>query len=965
MPLATREVVQGALEAPTFQARARWLGRQRPSFTPKLITAFTERAHEDMRRDPRRACESARLGLRVAEALDHREGRLECLRAWAQCATLAGAYHDALRAVEGAVEITRADGDAQRTAELECISIQVLTHLERYADAREIGRRVLQHFDGRGDTKWIFRARMALAELAFRTDRPRESLRHYAKVERILPASTSRRVRGLLAANRANALQACNRFRAAWRWFGTARGHFEAEGCDHTVAQIDYNMAYSAMLRGRLEEALQRYARVESEFRRLDDERHLAHIDLDRAEIHLLLDMPEDARAFARRAAEGFAASGVGKECAQAEYFEGRAAELAGDLDAAREGSAKAEARFAALGLTPARISCLVQQAHLARRLARPAEARRIAAEAAALLDRQANPLSVSSVDLLRANLHLDRREASQALYAADAALMRCRHVHAPWLHIEANRIIGRAHAIRGQGDQAILAYRAAIDALEQYRGGVPPDEYMSSFMAARSEIYGDIVELLVLRGDTELAFEFTERAKSRALVDLLAGRDGGAAPVAPSPRRMRYLRETLNAVYRKLFRPSEEAAPALRGVGRAHQQAAELEWEIARMLRDERLADSESVSLFAVDAPALKSIQAELDAQTVLIEYFCTSNRLFTFAVTRDSISVVRQELGENEIEDCIRRFRFHLAKYERPQLICEELVMRATRDNLRKLADRLLTPIREHVTGKRLVIVPHGELHGLPYHALPWGRGWLSDAFEIVYAPSAAVFRYCARRPDRSQGPPAVFGVPDGAAPRIAEETRAVAARLGTDRLFVGADASLANLRTMASQARTLHIATHGVFNRTQPMLSAIRLADDWITLYDLYSLDIRSELVVLSTCESGTAGVTAGNEILGLSRGCLYAGAPALLCSQWRVKDGVAAEFMQAFYAHLERLPDAAAAHRAAMRDIRRTYPHPYHWAPFFLMGRPVEAAAPRTCEAAANDPNPTTPEDRESR
>ena len=229
----------------------------------------------------------------------------------------------------------------------------------------------------------------------------------------------------------------------------------------------------------------------------------------------------------------------------------------------------------------------------------------------------------------------------------------------------------------------------------------------------------------------------------------------------------------------------------------------------------------------------------------------------------------------------------------------------------------------------------------------------GWLSDRFEIVYAPSAAVYQYCSRRGERATGAGAVFGVPDAGVPQIADESRQVAQRLGTERLYLGADATLDKLRSVAADARILHIATHGVFNRSQPMLSAIRLAEDWVTLYDLYSLDIRGELVVLSTCESGTAGVTAGNEILGLTRGCLYAGAPALLCSQWRVRDGVAAEFMSAFYENLAVLPDAAAAQQAAMATVRRKYPHPYHWAPFFLTGRPVTkgAASPisASCES----------------
>jgi CHAT domain-containing protein len=133
--------------------------------------------------------------------------------------------------------------------------------------------------------------------------------------------------------------------------------------------------------------------------------------------------------------------------------------------------------------------------------------------------------------------------------------------------------------------------------------------------------------------------------------------------------------------------------------------------------------------------------------------------------------------------------------------------------------------------------------------------------------------------------------------------------------------------------------------MFRREQPMLSAIRLADTWLNLYDIYGLKLDCELVVLSTCESGIADVTEGDEVLGLTRGFLYAGARALLASQWRVNDATTAEFMQLFYRHLQDGADAAAALRRTMAEIRAQRPHPYYWAPFFLTGRPLDPAVRR--------------------
>jgi CHAT domain-containing protein len=131
--------------------------------------------------------------------------------------------------------------------------------------------------------------------------------------------------------------------------------------------------------------------------------------------------------------------------------------------------------------------------------------------------------------------------------------------------------------------------------------------------------------------------------------------------------------------------------------------------------------------------------------------------------------------------------------------------------------------------------------------------------------------------------------------------------------------------------------------MFRSEHPMLSSVRLADAWLNLYDIYDLDLNAELVVLSTCESGIADVTGGDEVLGLTRGFLYAGARTLVASQWRVHDAAAADFMEFFYRHYRARGDVAAAHKAAMAHVRARRPHPYFWAPFFLTGRPRYVAA----------------------
>ena len=148
------------------------------------------------------------------------------------------------------------------------------------------------------------------------------------------------------------------------------------------------------------------------------------------------------------------------------------------------------------------------------------------------------------------------------------------------------------------------------------------------------------------------------------------------------------------------------------------------------------------------------------------------------------------------------------------------------------------------------------------------------------------------------------------------------AVARELGDSRVFLGREATDACLRRYSPESRLIHIATHGLFRQDNPMFSSIRLGDSQLTLFDLYQLRMSCELVVLSGCGTGLNVVLGGDELMGLVRGLLYAGARAVLVTLWDVNDQSTAEFMTLFYRHLAVCPDKGEALRAAMRDLRAT-------------------------------------------
>jgi CHAT domain-containing protein len=118
---------------------------------------------------------------------------------------------------------------------------------------------------------------------------------------------------------------------------------------------------------------------------------------------------------------------------------------------------------------------------------------------------------------------------------------------------------------------------------------------------------------------------------------------------------------------------------------------------------------------------------------------------------------------------------------------------------------------------------------------------------------------------------------------------------------------------------------------------MFSGVRLGDGIFSLYDLYQIKLPAELITLSGCATGLSVVKDGDELLGLLRGLIHAGAHATLLTLWDVQDRSTSEFMTSFYGHLGRGKDIATALRTATIELRERYPHPYYWAPFVIVGK----------------------------
>jgi len=240
-------------------------------------------------------------------------------------------------------------------------------------------------------------------------------------------------------------------------------------------------------------------------------------------------------------------------------------------------------------------------------------------------------------------------------------------------------------------------------------------------------------------------------------------------------------------------------------------------------------------------------------------------------------------------------------------------------------------------------IIIVPHGPLHALPFHSLRLNGSYLIETHAISYAPSAAVLKYCWKKPAPPVnqhpflGKALLVGVPDERISHVTDEIQTLSGLLGDAEVLLGEQATFERIRESTSSCGVFHLAAHGLFRPEAPLLSSIRLADRWLAVQDIYNLDLSSTtLVTLSACETGLGHDAGGDDLVGLVRGFLSAGAASLIVSLWTVDDESMTRLVTDFYTHWLAGNSKVQSLRQAQLALLKEYEHPYYWAPLILVG-----------------------------
>jgi CHAT domain-containing protein len=260
-----------------------------------------------------------------------------------------------------------------------------------------------------------------------------------------------------------------------------------------------------------------------------------------------------------------------------------------------------------------------------------------------------------------------------------------------------------------------------------------------------------------------------------------------------------------------------------------------------------------------------------------------------------------------------------------------------------LKQLGESLIAPFQEKLLGiDGLIIIPHGPLHALPFHALRLRDRYLIETWNVSYAPSAAVLKYCWNKPTTPNGrlpfsgKALLVGVPDERAHHVSEEIKQLAKLLDGAKVLLGEQATFEQVSRSSADCGVLHLAAHGLFRPEAPLLSSIHLSDRWLAVQDIYNLDLKANLVFLSACETGLGHDAGGDDLVGLVRGFLYAGAKSLIASLWVVDDESMTRLVADFYTRWMAGSPKSQALRQIQIDLMQSHEHPYFWAPLILIG-----------------------------
>lgn len=537
---------------------------------------------------------------------------------------------------------------------------------------------------------------------------------------------------------------------------------------------------------------------------------------------------------------------------------------------------------------------------------------------------------------------HLARKEYAEALPLIKSSIAT--DTSNTWLYA---RLRDTYNGL-GQPAQAYEAARRGIDIMIDERNKLKTDR--EKIAAQRNQWNANIENGITSAMDAKMpekAYELMEISMARTMLDWIGSREstGKRQWIDARAREQELLLaradDLRQAVQRERQIGTPQQAESLqRSLVLVEDQSKTLKAQIDAHRR-------ELVATQTVEPISLDAVRAVIGDATLIVYW----HALYAAVITKSDVHVSYIR-GSSYFPKLVREFReavvlqsgqarsLDIEGGEEPAAAIADLLAPA-----QELYRILIKPLEPYIKSDLVYIVPDRMLPVIPFQALHDGQRYFVENKTIVYVPSASVLKYCMAKRRPFGGKVLALGNPNLRDPRFRlvhaeEEVKSLLEIFPDARVLVGDDANEKAVELLGSDVDILHFACHGTINDDDPLLTSLRLSPDkendgFLHVAEIFDQNISASLVTLSACESGLGKVTQSSEVLGMPRAWMYAGAPSVVASLWKVDDRATSQLMINFYRNLKTMNKAESLRAAQLAMIKEGY-RPFHWAAFCLYG-----------------------------
>ncbi len=552
----------------------------------------------------------------------------------------------------------------------------------------------------------------------------------------------------------------------------------------------------------------------------------------------------------------------------------------------------------------------------------------------------------IAMVKLMMAETQMNMGNTTASYTFLEEARSNTRQTETLW---QIEFLLGQLEEKSGRTKEAIEAYKQSIAIIEEIRGNLTIDELKSVYVNDKIKVYDRLINLLMQEGDTEDAFDFSERARARAFLDLIGNKkisihENGNKELAEEEQDLRLQILALSKMLHK-----EDL-----GTGkRISRTVIEKDLLITRskytdLIHRLKLAAPEYASMVTVAPPELKKLQSMVDDKSAFIVYWTGEEKSFVWIIRKDKIISKEifssEEVLMNITIDCRNAIRRNSDFMDEDFSSSSNLSIQTLKDGYQML----IAPMEKELSGVETIgIVPHKVLHLLPFQALLSAQNeFLIEKHKLFYTPSLSSLFTMQERPNIEGDEMLGMALGDLALgefsglPGTKSELENISNTIPGMLTRYEEQSTETYFKENASNFAYIHLATHGFMDHKQPMFSFVLFNpsdtdDGYLTVNEIFELSLNAELVVLSACQTGLGELSEGDEVVGLSRAILYAGSKNTIVSLWSVADEQTAYLMTEFYKYLQE-DDAVSALQKAQLDTFQKYRSPLFWAPFQLIG-----------------------------